>query len=118
MSDTVLPGMSDVFKVLETVFIGNAGQCFYRQCQAMFYRKCWTLFYRNMRLFLQESQMDFYRECQTVLQGMLETIITGNVRDSVSTGNVRQCFYGKYLTVFLQEMSENVFMWNGRHCFT
>ena len=87
--------------MLGNVFTGSVGQ-----------------FYRNMRLFLQESQMDFYRECQTVLQGMLETIITGNVRDSVSTGNVRQCFYGKYLTVFLQEMSENVFMWNGRHCFT
>ena len=112
-----------MFKMSETVFIGNARQCFYRQC------------------FLQEVLDTVSQEYETVftgksdgfLQGMPDCF-AGNARDCYYRKCQRQCFYRECQTVFLQgmsdsvfmgniwlflqEMSENVFMWNGRHCFT
>ena len=66
----------------DNVFTGNVRQCFFRECWTLFY------FYGNIRLFLQGMSDGFYRECQTVLQGMPDTVFTGNVRDSASAGNV------------------------------
>ena len=78
-----------MFKMSETVFIGNARQCFYRQC------------------FLQEVLDTVPQEYETVFTGKSDGFLQG--MPDCFAGNAR-LFCRECQRLLLQEMSETVFL--------